>query len=293
MAKKKEKEVKLSTLKLYQYEILKYLYPVFRDIDIKTIDQTFIQSFWNSININGSTARNLENILKQVLVYADNVMPFNFIPLKHKNNKTKVKINSKKNTYSKQEIEMILKASEENLSLKTFGIIITLCTGLRIGELCALKWSDINLTERIINIDKTVQRLQSYKCKSEILISSPKSAKSYRIIPISDYLYSLCKKIKVQILNTNENDYVLTNKEKGYEPRTYRRFYSDFLNKNNIPYLKFHALRHTFATTLIENNADIKTVSELLGHSSVTITMNSYVHPSFEMKMRTVNLIKS
>lgn len=196
------------------------------------------------------------------------------------------------NVLSKEQQEYLLNIIYDELGCESLGYALSLYTGIRIGELCALQWADIDMENRSITIQKTLQRIyfkdkHGRKGKSKITITSPKSAKAAREIPISDALYTLldakyCKDKQV---------YLLTGTRKYMEPRLYRRHYEKFLKENSVDYIRFHGLRHTFATRCIEAGADYKVVSELLGHASVNLTLNLYVHPCWEDKKRCVELI--
>ena len=178
-----------------------------------------------------------------------------------------------------------------DLTSKSMGILLTLATGLRIGELCALQWKDIDLDNRILSVTKTLQRLFiksiDGKNSTKVIISTPKTKASIRDIPLPTAIVPVLRKVK----SKNPNDYILTGKSKYLEPRTYRSYFDRFLNRNGIEHINFHGLRHTFATRLIEAGADCKTVSELLGHSSVVMTLNLYVHPQLEAKMQCIEMI--
>ena len=166
--------------------------------------------------------------------------------------------------------------------------------GLRIGELCALQWSDIDVDNGIMKISKTMQRLQNLSNtnskKTDVVISSPKSDSSSRIIPIPEFLQILFKQYK-----TNDIDaYFLTGtSERFIEPRTYQYYFKKVLKENNIEQTNYHILRHTFATRCIENGFDIKSLSEILGHSSVKITLDRYVHSSMDLKRKNMLRISS
>lgn len=174
-----------------------------------------------------------------------------------------------------------------NDNQKYCGIILSLMTGLRIGKLCALKWSDIDLKKRIIVVNKTLQRICEKGKKSKITITTPKTSNSLREIPISNTLYDFLIKLKP----TKRDIYFLTSTSVPTEPRNYRKIYLTLLKKLKINKTSFHALRHTFATRLIENKVDIKTVSELLGHASVNITISIYVHSEFNTKRKAVKTL--
>ena len=155
---------------------------------------------------------------------------------------------------------------------------------MRIGEICALKWKDVNLSEKIIYVKKTAERIDNCVLKeTKIIIDSPKTENSIRNIPIPSKLYNILKTLK----NKYNNDcYVLSGTNKIIEPRMYQKFFKKVLKKNNIKQRKFHSLRHTFATNCIEVGMDVKSLSELLGHSSVNTTLNVYVHSTDSLKKK-------
>ena len=154
-------------------------------------------------------------------------------------------------------------------------------TGIRIGELCSLKWSDIDLEKNILTVSKTMQRIKKLdgNTATKILIDSPKSKSSVRKIPLPEFIADILKKLR-----GNSDDYVLTGKKLYAEPRTMQYRFSAILKKLSLPKVNFHALRHAFATNCIALGFDVKTLSEILGHSSVEITLNRYVHSSMDRK---------
>ena len=168
-----------------------------------------------------------------------------------------------------------------------FGVYLCLYTGLRLGEICALQWKDVDSTNLIISINKTILRVKNVNSavypKTRLLINSPKTPSSERIIPLPETLNSMMQTLKAEML-PSENCYVLTGTEKFIEPRNYYERYKGYLRKCNLDGFNFHALRHTFATRCIEIGVDPKVLSEILGHASVQITLDRYVHPSMAIK---------
>lgn len=175
----------------------------------------------------------------------------------------------------------------------SFGIYFCLYTGLRIGELCALQWKNIDLENKKIYIKKTLVRIKNpdmtSKKKTIIIIDEPKSLTSIREIPIPDFIIPMLKKIS---FNITPDTFLISGNEKCIETRTFFNKYKKILKKINIDSYNFHALRHTFATRCIENGCDSKTLSEILGHSSVKITLERYVHPNYENKVIMMNQLK-
>ena len=178
-----------------------------------------------------------------------------------------------------------------NMSPENLGIMLCLYSGMRIGEICALKWNDVDSENCLINVNKTVLRIRNTKARAKqpktiIVTGTPKTDSSQRSIPIPK---AICKLLIAEGKNIPKDYYVATCSDRLMEPRGYYGRYKQVLQKCGITTsYTFHALRHTYATRCIESGIDPKVVSELLGHSSVTITLNRYVHPTLEMKKRSV-----
>ena len=173
----------------------------------------------------------------------------------------------------------------ENSNSQNIGILLALCTGMRIGEVCALRWEDVDFIHRVIYVRYTVGRI--YNCKlrmTEKIFSSPKTKDSFREIPISKQLFLALKEVR----KISVTPFVVGNSEQSKEPRAYRDYFSRLLTRLEIPKITFHGLRHTFATRCIESQCDYKTVSTLLGHSNITTTLNLYVHPNLNQKKRCI-----
>ena len=185
----------------------------------------------------------------------------------------------------------ILNHIQSHFTFMGLGIYISLSTGLRIGEICALKWSDINVTDGILTVNRTIERIyiiEGEKKHTELVINTPKTKNSCREIPMNKELLGMLKPLKKVV---NDDYYILTNDERPTEPRTYRNYYKRLMEKLHIPKLKYHGLRHSFATRCIEVGCDYKTVSVLLGHSNISTTLNLYVHPNMEQKKRCIDKV--
>ena len=188
----------------------------------------------------------------------------------------------------------ILDYIKQNFTFRNLGIYISLTTGLRIGEMCGLRWSDINVDNGTITVRRTIERIYVVEGESkhtELVVNTPKTKNSCREIPMSRELLSMVKPLRKVV---NADYYVLTNEPAPTEPRTYRNYYHGLMSRLDIPRLKYHGLRHSFATRCIESNCDYKTVSVLLGHANITTTLNLYVHPNMEQKKRCISrMLKS
>lgn len=178
----------------------------------------------------------------------------------------------------------------DNSDKRKIGVYLALSTGIRIGELCALQRKNLDFNSAVIYITSTVQRVKnpSGKPKTLLLQTEPKSHSSIRDIPIPDYLL---KVLKIWYDYLEPEQYILTGKEKLIEPRVMRFHFDKYMSQCKVENAKFHTLRHTFATKCIECGMDVKTLSEILGHSDVNITLSRYVHSSMELKRENMNKI--
>ncbi len=174
-----------------------------------------------------------------------------------------------------------------------FGVLLMLLSGMRIGELCALKWGNINLPEKTVRISATLQRLHDIEEENEkrtkIVIGLPKSDASVRTIPITDHTLELCRRFEVK----NPDAYVLTGNEKYMEPRTLQYRIEKYTRDCGLDGVHAHTLRHTFATRAVEVGFEIKSLSEVLGHSATTVTLERYVHSSIELKRSNMDKLKA
>ena len=169
-----------------------------------------------------------------------------------------------------------------SFDLTCAGIFLSLHTGLRIGEICGLAWDDIDLMNGVIHVRHTVARIRSDNSAGStiLIIDSPKTKASKRDIPISSALLPVLLKLKA----LSGKGFLLTGTSEFIKPRTFEYRYHRILDSCGITSVNFHALRHTFATRCVEAGVDIKSLSEILGHGNASITLNTYVHSSLEMK---------
>lgn len=197
----------------------------------------------------------------------------------------------------RQDIEVLTLANQrqlmsyvkEHFTFLNLGIFICLNAGLRIGEVCALQWDDIDVTAGVIRVSKTIQRIylvDGDEKYTELIIDKPKTKNSIREIPMTRDLLSLVRPLKKIVCG---DFYVLTNAANPTEPRTYRSYFNKLQKELGLPKMRFHGLRHSFATRCIESKCDYKTVSVLLGHSNISTTLNLYVHPNMEQKKKCID----
>ena len=167
---------------------------------------------------------------------------------------------------------------------KLFGIVLCLYTGLRIGELLALTWSDIDFGKGLLFVSKTCYdgNVGTHHIR---VINSPKTPHSRRVIPLPKQILPLLKALKKR----SRCQYIIADGDKPVFVRSYQRTFELLLRKLHIPHKGFHSLRHTFATRAMECGIDVKTLSELLGHKNATITLNRYAHSLLEHKVEMMN----
>ena len=185
---------------------------------------------------------------------------------------------------SSREIYKVVDYVNKSEDSRDIGILIALLTGMRIGEISALKYSDICFKTNTINISRTLQRIYTKKDKTRIIETTPKTNSSIRSIPLSKEL----KEILVK-QSYSSNDYILSLSSNPTEPRLLRKRFNLLLAKKKIKHFKFHSLRHTFASKCIEAKIDYKTISVLLGHANISTTLNLYVHPNNSQKKKAIN----
>ncbi len=295
----KEQLVKASTYAAYSNIAVNHLLPKFGNYDLSCITEELIQNYVFELlqhgKLDGTGGMN-ERSAKDIIVVLKNTLKdairAKHIPL------TIFEIRFPK-TQRTHNIYILPQAVQQRLCQAVYldfnrrnaGILLSLYTGMRIGEICALRWSDINLEERLISVNHTLQRVYRKNLdghgQSKLLLTSPKSKTSVRKIPISQILLPILRKLYID----SPDAYFISGNEKCVEVRTFRTCFENFLRKNDIERFNFHALRHTFATRCIEAGADCKTVSELLGHATVNMTLNLYVHPQMEQKRKCVDLL--
>ena len=281
----KQQYVKMSTYCAYSLLLSNHLKPVFakeQDVTEELVQAFVLGKLQQGLSRN--SVKDMLMVLKMVLKYAakHGYMPWRQIdinfPTERRQNKVK--------TLTRADQRRLMDHIQANFSFMNLGIYICLSAGLRIGELCALTWDDLDTDAGVVRISKTLQRIyMNEKCRTEVIIGTPKSRNSIREIPLAKELQRLIKPLKKVV---NGKFYILTNSLSPTEPRSYRNYYRRIMQQLVLPQLKFHSLRHSFATRCIESKCDYKTVSVLLGHSSISTTLNLYVHPNLDQKKKCI-----
>lgn len=283
----KKQYVKRSTYSAYSLIISNHLIPAFAD---KTeVTETLVQDFVFTKLKQGLSQKSV----KDILIVLKMILRFGVKQGFLKHREIDVKFPTER---ERQEVEVLSRENQKRImdyvhshfTFMNLGIYICLCSGLRIGEVCALVWDDIDVERGVIKVSKTIQRIyviEGGERHTEVIIDTPKSKNSIREIPIAKDLLKMIRPFKKV---ENGSFYVLTNSAQSTEPRTYRNYYKRLMKELDMPELRFHGLRHSFATRCIEGKCDYKTVSVLLGHSNISTTLNLYVHPNMEQKKKCV-----
>lgn len=283
------KSVRESTYTRYHRIVEKYLFPRLGEQILTKMDQNYIDSLpeeiLNTGGVNGSslspkTTTDILCVLKSIFKYGKDKgysVPSTDLLRCPRRNARLAGIVSEEHRVRLEQCVL------ERHDLTGLGILFTLFTGVRIGELCGLRWEDIDLENATVCVRRTVERIADLDPKSsartKVVLSVPKTESSMRVIPIPEFL------IEILLLYRCDADcYLLTGNETYTEPHQYYIRYRKFLERNRIDKYSFHTLRHTFATRCVEEGFDPKTLSEILGHANVTTTMSVYVHPTIQQK---------
>lgn len=292
-----ELKTKAATVTKYSYLLNKHILPELSDCELSGFTKSSLRNFLRSKQLkekdNGggklsaSYIKEMIIIINSVLQYAFDIGLLNSSPPKIRIPQSGKKVISVFTPSEQKIYETFLK---ESLSITNIGILIAFYSGMRLGELCALKWENVDMDEKIIHICSTVSRIKSVKTgKTQMIIDSPKTPSSLRDIPMNETLFSFFEQAK----KLSGKKYVLSKTDNFTLPRTFEYNFKKSLKKANIKNYNFHSLRHTFATRCIESGIDAKSLSELLGHSNVSITLNTYVHSSIDLKRKQLDKISS
>ena len=295
----KDSQLSLKGASVYRYENLlnTHILPTFGNQYIDQITGTDINSFLSVKLTSGrvdkkgglspSYVRSIMLVIKAVLAYAsENQMR---VPLQSKIGKPKPIVKDLPVlTQSEQKslVDVCLTQADET----KVCILLSLYAGLRIGEICALEWEDVDLENHLIHVRKTVSRVSGTGKnmeRSTLVITQPKTSASFRDIPICSWLIP----VLTQLHDMRCSSFVASSRAGFISPRTFDYRYHKLLKTAGIQTINYHALRHTFATRCIEAGIDVKTLSELLGHTDASVTLNTYVHSSMERKRTQLELL--
>jgi len=283
----KKQYVKKSSFSAYMLLIENHLLPVFGERSV--VEEADVQAFVFQkleTGLSQKTIKDILIVLKMILKFGAKNKWLEYTPFDIQFPTEREKHNIE--VLSRADQKKIMNYIQEHFTFRNLGVYICLSAGMRIGEVCALTWQDIDTDNGVISVNRTIQRIymiEDGNRRTELILDTPKTKNSIREIPISKDLLRILKPFKKIV---NPLFFVLTNDAKPTEPRTYRSYYKNLMKELGMPELKFHGLRHSFATRCIESNCDYKTVSVLLGHSNISTTLNLYVHPNMEQKKKAI-----
>ncbi len=282
--------VKESTISRYNHIVQRHIQPFLGNYQISEIGAALLEEYIDYLlqhgRLDGSgglspkSVADIIVVIKSSMRYAqENGYRINCSTtgLSVKRNKKDMRVLSKK---EQQQLECVLM---QDTDLTKFMVLLCLYTGIRIGEACALRWEHLQLDSGILKVRETMQRIQAPQniaAKTRVIITEPKSACSKRDIPLPKFLIQYAAQFQ-----TERKAFVLTGETDQFiEPRTLQNRFRNYVKASGIEHANYHALRHTFATRCVELGFEIKSLSEILGHSNVNITLNKYVHSSIELK---------
>jgi len=282
-----KRRVKPSTYANYRMKVEKHIIPEFGGLRYDLLCTSMINTFIENKIQTGLSVKYVSDIIivfKTMAKYAAKIHGFQNmlenITLSRKRQKELLMLTA---LQQRQLCRYLL----NNLNLTTICVLLSLYTGIRVGEVCGLMWGDIDFERNILTIKRTVQRISTGSHGTKIIVDTPKSRASLRSIPIPNIIMKLLRDTR-----SNNNHFILSGSSTIIEPRTLQRRFQTILKKSDLPSVNYHCLRHMFATNSLQAGFDVKTLSEILGHSSAETTLNRYVHSSMERKRACMNLIQ-
>lgn len=295
----KKDSVKESTYSVYLCMIERHLLPELGALPLSSITTELLDDFLkrklhsgkknSESGLSPKTVADLRSILVMGIEYAHRhhyACPVNGKLFYPKTTQPHVQILS---SDDQKKLEHMIFSRENTIGA---GILLALYGGLRIGEICALQWRDVNFPDETIQISKTVIRIRNLSgdsgAKTRVIVDRPKTQTSLRIIPLPSFIFQY-----LESQRGTPEEYILTGSISFMEPRICLRNYKKFLKQAGIQEYSFHALRHTFATHCVEADFDPKSLSEILGHANISTTLQRYVHPSMKMKKLQMERLKN
>lgn len=287
-------EIKPSTRARYVFLIDHHILPYLGSVFVPALTAAQLTDFLNQKKQNGrlrggglsaKSVRDIGVLIKAALRLASAEYHFYCDAL---NTKLPTAKQRKIEPFSSGDLAQLGKALLPSGNHKDVGILLSANGGLRLGEVCALRVSDIDFRDGTVSIERAVQRVRQDE-KTQLIVQTSKSENSVRIVPLPDDMMAYLKKA---VSGLPQDAYILTGrKDKPMEPRTYQYYFESVLHRCGVRKRSYHTLRHTYATRCIENGIDVKSVSEMLGHADITTTLKLYVHPSMDSKRKAVQKI--
>ena len=280
--------VKLSTYANYQMKVGKHILPAFGGMRYDSLTVLMLNSYIEDKLNSGLSAKYVSDIIivfKSMAKYTAKTHGFRNILA----DVTLPKVHRKEmQLLSPVQQRKLCNYLLNDLNPTSMCVLLSLYTGLRVGEVCGLMWEDIDFEKSVLTVRRTVQRIRIGAHGTQIIADTPKSRSSRRSIPIPKFIMKLLRDSR-----SADDHYILSNSTIITEPRTLQRRFKSILKKANLPSVGYHCLRHMFATNSLQAGFDVKTLSEILGHASVETTLNRYVHTSMERKIACMALLEA
>jgi len=281
--------VRRSTYAVYVQHCKNHLVPAFGERT--AFDEALLQASVNTWLEEGlalKTVKDIMLVLRMVLRYGEKLGAWPHVEYKVRY-PSGTQQKKEPATLPGKDLHRLLAYLRKDISYPNLALLLCLQSGLRIGEVCGLQWRDLDVAAGIIHVNKTVQRIyvtDGNEREYFLSVDRPKTPSALRDIPLSGELKALLRPLKKA---ANPRHFLLTNAEAPWEPRKLRTYFHTLLQRLGIPKIRFHALRHTFATRCIESRCDYKTVSAILGHASISTTLDLYVHPGYADKKKVID----
>ncbi len=284
--------LKESTYAHYDRMIRQYLLPELGELRLNQITSALLEDFLLRMRkqggrdgraLSGKTVSDVRGVLVQILNYANTQGWIAQVPqcASVPNRSPVITV------MTRQEQQCLLQEILRERTLFGLGVLLSMYAGLRIGEVCGLQWKDVDRINATLKVRRTVMRisdLNSSDARTKIVVSVPKTDASYRTVPLPSLVFQYLMQFY-----GDDDLYILTGRDKCMEPRVCRDRFSRLLRRSGISHYSYHTLRHTYATRCIESGMDVKSLSEMMGHADVKITMQRYVHPSMDSKKEQVD----
>lgn len=275
--------VKASSFQTYTSLMNKHLLPRLGSVDLAYLTPGSISNFVQELRAGGLSdgmARNVYRLLAACLRWAVEEGAVARNPCAKLRLPLQRQAEQRVLTQAEQ-VELTAAAREQG----NLPVLLGLYTGMRLGEICALRWEDVSWERQTIAVRRTVQRIAQAGGGTSLAVGTPKSAHSRRVLPVPGFLMELLRQCRG---DAAEDAYLFGDAHAPLEPRTAQRRFTRLAETLRLPGVHFHTLRHSFATRLIELQVDVKTVSVLLGHASVSTTMNCYAHSLMDHQRQAV-----
>lgn len=296
-SRRKRLEVKRSTMALYSLMWRTHIGPRWGAVAVSGIGRREVRPWVDSLMASGlsaKTARDVTGCLRMILRFAREELEARVPPMEWKITWPERRGEEGKppERYREEDVRRVIRACTRAEDPRASALLIAFCTGMRIGEVCGLRWEDVDLEKRVARVRRTVSRIyEPGEGRSHVVTGTTKTRSGTRDVPLARKMIPALRRMKARM---DPGDYVVTGTGRAREPRVFRAWAARFVKRAGVGrVLKFHAIRHTFATSLIEAGVDVKSVAAILGHRDIATTMNIYMHPSDEAKARAVNRVMS